>query len=403
MKALVTGLGVVAPNGIGGEAFWRSTLEGRSGVRPLAHLAAGEYPARLAGQISDFDVEAHLPGRLLPQTDRSTRLALVAADQALADAGVDPTQRLDYDMGVVTSNATGGFEFTHTEINKLWNLGPRHVSVYESFAWFYAVNTGQISIRHGLRGPGAVLVTEQAGGLDAVGHARRTLRKGATLSVTGGVESSFDPWGWVCHIAAGRLSTETDPARAYRPFTADHRGHVPGEGGAILVLEEATAARARGARLYGEIAGYAATFDPRPGSGRPPGLRRAAELALADAGLNPPDIDVVFADAAGDAALDQQEAEALAGLFGPGGVPVTAPKTLTGRLHAGGGPLDIVAALYTIRDGLIPPTFHVTEVAPQYRLDLVRGPHPRARTVRAALVLARGQGGFNAAIVVRAV
>ncbi|MFH9677335.1 ketosynthase chain-length factor [Streptomyces sp. NPDC017405] len=401
--AVVTGIGVMAPNGAGGDEFWKATLEGHSGIGTLDRFDPSRYPVRLAGQIRDFEAEQHLPGRLLPQTDRVTRLALVAADMALADAGVDPGQLPEYGMGVVTSNASGGFEFTHTEINKLWTKGSRFVSVYESFAWFYAVNTGQISIRHGMRGPGAVLVAEQAGGLDAVGHARRTLRRGTALSVTGGVESSFDPWGWVSHVASGRLSRQEDPRRAYRPFDTQASGYVPGEGGAILILEDAEEARRRAApQVYGEIAGYAATFDPRPGSGRPPGLRRAAELALDDARVRSDEIDVVFADAAGVAELDRLEAEAITGLFGSHAVPVTAPKTLTGRLYSGGGPLDVAAALYAIRDGVVPPTYHVADVPPDYGIDLVRET-PRYQLVDCALVLARGKGGFNSAVVVRSV
>lgn len=401
--AVVTGIGVMAPNGTGGDEFWKATLEGHSGLRTIAGFDPSRYPVRLAGQIPDFEAEQHVPSRLLPQTDRVTRLALVAADMALTDAGVDSGELPEYGMGVVTSNATGGFEFTHTEINKLWTKGSRFVSVYESFAWFYAVNTGQISIRHGMRGPSAVLVAEQAGGLDAVGHARRTIRRGTALSVTGGVESSFDPWGWVSHIASGRLSRHEDPRQAYRPFDSQASGYVPGEGGAILVLEDPEEARRRAApHVYGEIAGYAATFDPRPGSGRPPGLRRAAELALDDARMRPDEIEVVFADAAGVPELDGAEAEAIAGLFGPYAVPVTAPKTLTGRLYSGGGPVDIASALYAIRDEVIPPTFHVTDIPPDYQIDLVRDT-PRNRPVRSALVLARGKGGFNSAVVVRAV
>jgi act minimal PKS chain-length factor (CLF/KS beta) len=399
---VVTGLGVLAPNGTGAEEYWRATLEGRSGISPISRFDVSGYPVQLAGQILDFEAERYLPSRLCPQTDRVTRLALVAAESALTDAGVDPSTLPEYAMGVVTSNATGGFEFTHTEIQKLWTRGSQYVSVYESFAWFYAVNTGQISIRHGMRGPSGVVVAEQAGGLDAIGHARRNLRRGSRLMVTGGMESSFDPWGWVSHIASARLSTETDPDTAYRPFDATASGYLPGEGGAILVLENETSARDRGvAQVYGEVAGYAATFDPKPGSGRPPGLRRAARLALDDAGLGPADVDVVFADAAGVPALDRQEAEAITNLFGPHGIPVTAPKALIGRLYSGGPPLDVVAALLSIRDGLIPPTAKTTTVPEDYQLDVVRGQARRVR-VRTALVLARGRGGFNAAVVVRA-
>ncbi|GGM52802.1 actinorhodin polyketide putative beta-ketoacyl synthase 2 [Longimycelium tulufanense] len=398
---VVTGIGVIAPNGRNASEFWSATLSGRTGIGPLTRFDATSHPAVLAGQIDGFDPVEQIPRKLLPQTDVSTQFALAAAAEALADANVDPARFSRYGTGVVTSNATGGFAFTHREFQKLWTQGPGAVSVYESFAWFYAVNTGQISIRHGLRGPGCVLVSEQAGGLDAIGNARRAIRLGTPVMVTGGVDSSFDPWGWASHVSSGRLSRGRDPERAYLPFDVDANGYVPGEGGALLVLEEASSARARSARLYGEIAGYAATFDPRPGSSeRPPGLRRAAELAVADAGLRPTDIDVVFADGSGVRNLDAVEAAALADLFGPGRVPVSAPKALTGRLYAGGGPLDVTTALLAIRDGVIPATAHTSAVPASYGLDLVLR-EPRRAELRSALVLARGKGGFNSAVVVR--
>ncbi|WDZ83573.1 ketosynthase chain-length factor [Micromonospora cathayae] len=396
---VVTGLGVVAPNGLGVERCWAATLAGKSGIGRLDRYDPSGYRSRFAGLIDDFDAAEHLPNRLLPQTDRVTRLALVAADWALADAGVDTAALPPGGMGVVTTNASGGFEFTHTEMRKLWTEGPEFVSVYESFAWFYAANTGQISIRNDLRGPSTVLVTEQAGGLDVVGHARRTVRRGTPLVLTGGVESSLDPWGWVAHMASHRLSWQTDPRRSYLPFDVNADGHVPGEGGAILVVEDA--ARLDGRPCYGRITGYAATFDPPPGSGRRPGLFRAAESAVRDAGLTPADIDVVFADAAALPALDEVEAAALRELFGPYGVPVTAPKTMTGRLLGGGAPLDLAWALLAIRDSLVPPTVQSTDVLPEHRIDLVRD-EPRAQRIDAALVLARGVGGYNSAVVLQA-
>lgn len=401
-RAVVTGLGVVAPNGLGREAYWSAALAGRAGIAEIDRFDASGYPSRLAGQIRDFDAADRLPARLLPQTDLSTRLALVASDEALRDAGVTPETLEDYDKGVVTANALGGFEFTHREFRKLWSKGPRYVSVYESFAWFYAVNTGQISIRNGMRGPSAAFVAEQAGGLDALGQARRALASGSRLMVAGGVDSALDPWGWAAQLAGGRVSEVTDPERAYLPFDASAGGHVPGEGGALLVVEDAASARERGAgQCYGEIAGYAATFDPAPGSGRPPGLRRAAELALADAGVPADAVDAVFADAAGRPEADRAEAEAIGGIFGRYGVPVAAPKALTGRMYAGGGPADVAAALLAVRDGVLPPAGRVAEVPDAYGLDLVRG-EPRSLPVRTALVLARGRHGFNAAVVVRA-
>jgi act minimal PKS chain-length factor (CLF/KS beta) len=396
-RPVVTGLGIVAPNGLGTETFWKATLAGDCGIRRIESFDPAFYPSELAGQIRDFEASKHLPDRLLPQTDRVTRLALVAADWALTDAGISGDEYADFDQGVVTSNASGGFEFTYREINKLYKQGPRHVSVYQSFAWFYAANTGQISIRNGMRGPSGVLVGEQAGGLDAVGQARHNLRRGGKLMVTGGMESSFDPWGLISHYASGQVSTCQDPQAAYLPFDVAANGYLPGEGGAIVVLEHADAARARGASSYGRVAGYAATFDPPPGSARPSSLARALALALADAGVTPGEVDAVFADAAGVVELDRAEALALAEVFGPHGVPITATKAANGRLCAGAGPLDVATALLAMRDGVIPPTPNVRVVPDEYRIDLVQ--EPRTTEIAVAVVVARGRRGFNSAVV----
>ncbi|MFI7351926.1 ketosynthase chain-length factor [Streptomyces sp. NPDC049936] len=395
--SVVTGIGVTAPNGLGTEAWWAATLRGESGIRPLTRFDASRYPVRIAGEIPGFVDADHLPSLLLSQTDRVTRLSLTAAKEALDDCGSDPATLPDYGAGVVTASSAGGFEFGQRELQALWSKGGQYVSAYQSFAWFYAVNTGQISIRHQLRGSSGVVVAEQAGGLDALAHARRQIRKGARLMVTGGVDSALCPWGWAAHLATGHLSTATDPARAYRPFDARADGHVVGEGGALFVLENAPAARERDAFVYGAFTGYAATFDG-PGT---PRLADAARLALTDAGLDAADIGVVFADAAGTRAADRAEAQALAALFGPRGVPVTAPKTMTGRLLAGGATLDTAAALLTLRDQIIPPTTATTRPAADCPVDLVTT--PRETRVRHALVLARGRGGFNSAAVLSAV
>ncbi|ANP55997.1 ketosynthase chain-length factor [Streptomyces griseochromogenes] len=404
MTAVITGIGVCAPNGLGTEEFWKRTLDGTNAIGPIARFDASSYPVRLAGEISGFDPAAHLPGRLLPQTDRMTQFALTATDWAMEDAGAGAgTEGFDpFDRGVVTASSAGGFEFGQRELEALWSRGPEHVSVYQSFAWFYAVNTGQISIRRNMRGPTGVIVTEQAGGLDVLGQARRHVRRGTGMVVSGGMESPLSPWAVAAQIPSGRLSRRTDPDRAYQPFDERASGHVIGEGGAILIVEDADKARERGAaQVYGEIAGYCATFDPPQATGRGPRLEAAVSGALADAGIRADEVDVVFADAAGVPDLDRAEATALAAVFGPRGVPVTAPKTMTGRLSSGGAPLDVAAALLSIRDGIIPPTVNVTREAFRHELDLVR--EPRQGAVSTALIVARGYGGFNAALVVRSV
>lgn len=414
---VVTGVGVAAPNGVGTEEYWRATLAGQSGIGPIRLFDASPYPVKLAGETG-LDPTQYIPGKFRAQTDHMTHLAMSAAVMALADAAVDPAALPEFGMGITVANSSGGIMFGQRELQRLWSQGPTHVSAYMSVAWFYAAAAGQLSIRHGMKGPSLVLASEQAGGLDAVGHARRQVRRGTSLIVTGGSDASLSPGGLAIQIATGMLSTGTDPARAYLPFDGDAAGYLPGNGGAILILEDADAAQARGAPgCYGEVSGYAATFDPPAdddgpgtdvraydpprGAGRVPRLRRAAELALADAGIGPADVDVVFADAWGLPGPDLEEAVAITELFGPRGVPVTAPKTMTGRLYAGGGALDLVTALLSIRDQVIPPTVNVTRQAPGIELDLVLAA-PRPYPVRHALVLARGMGGYNSAVVLTA-
>ncbi|MEU6079092.1 ketosynthase chain-length factor [Streptomyces sp. NPDC047108] len=400
--SVITGVGVVAPNGLDREAWWQATLDGKSGLGRISRFDPSRYPVQVAGEATGFDPADHAPQRLVSETDAMTQYAFGATNEALADAVVEPDRMSDLEMAVITANSSGGVEFGQRELQKLYTEGPQAVGAYMSIAWFYAATTGQLSIRHGMRGPCGVLCSEQAGGLDVLAQARRVLAKGTRLVVSGGTDASLSPYGLVCQLAGGRLSEELRPDRAFVPFDPEASGYVPGEGGAILVVESHDDARARGAeRIYGEIAGYAATFDPHPDSGRPPGLRRAAELALADAGVRPDAVDVVFADGHGVPELDRQEAEAITALFGPDGVPVSVPKTMTGRLYAGGAPLDVAAAVLALRDQVIPPSVNARP-DPVHRLDLVTD-RPREARLRTALVLARGYGGFNAAVVLTSV
>lgn len=395
--AVVTGLGIVAPNGLGAAAYWDALLRGESALRRVTRFDVSGYRSTIAGEVPDFDPARYLPDRLMPQTDVTTRMALVASDWALRQAGLSQDDLPTNDVGVVTAACGGGYEFGQRELAKLHSLGPAHVSAYQSFAWFYAVNTGQISIRNKLRGHGSVVISDQAGGLDAIGHARRQVRDGALVNLAGGVDSALSPWAWVSHQSTGWLSTAATPENAYLPFAPQAAGYVPGEGGAILIMEHPENASRRQATVLGVISGYAATFDPgSPASSS--GLRRAIEAALADAGLTKGDVDVVFADAAAMPAADRAEAEALRAIFGLGGVPVTAPKTMTGRLFAGGAALDVATALLALRHNVIPPTVNVTAPVPEYGLDLVT--EPRSLPLQTALIVARGRGGFNSAVVV---
>lgn len=398
--AVVTGLGVIAPTGAGADEFWKATRNGACAIGPLRRYDPDGYPLTLAGEITDFFPEQAVGQQIAVQTDRFTQIAVAAADLALLDASFDPAAAPPFAVGVVTASGAGGVEFGQREIERLWRDGPRHVGPYQSIAWFYAASTGQISIRHGLTGPCGVLVTDEAGTLDAVAHARRDLRSGTGAMLVGGAEAPLAPFAMTCQYSLQLLSAGTDPATAYQPFTRRAAGFVPGEGGAVMLIEGAARAQARGARPYAEIAGYGTTFT---GAGRfdrsAEGLVRAARSALADAGCGAEQVDVVIADAFGVPAADRAEAAALRELFGPRGVPVTTPKTGTGRAYAGAGAIDIATALLTIEQGVVPPTPNVDEVA--YDIDLVTR-EARPAFVRTVLVWARGLSGMNSALVLRA-
>ena len=391
---------MIAPTGIGTEAWWAATLRGEPGIGAITRFDASAYAVGHAGEVTDFDASDHIPRRLALQTDRWTWMGLAAAELAFADAAFVPAEHDPYAMAVVTASSSGGNEFGQVEIQKLWGKGPDHVGAYQSIAWFYAATTGQISIRHGMKGHCGVVAAEGAGALEALAQSRRGLRRGMRAVVSGGLEAPIGPYALCCQLANGRMTTVPEPS-AYRPFDERASGYLPGEGGAILLLETAEAARRRDATVYGELAGYGATHD---GGREPDGrqLARAIALALADAGVAADEIDVVFADGAGSPDADAAEARALHAVLGAHAaeVPVTVPKTATGRTYAGGGALDVAAALLSLRDGRIPPTINVDRPASGHGLRLVRDRSEPA-DLHTALVVARGYGGFNSAAVVR--
>ncbi|MFI6061605.1 beta-ketoacyl synthase N-terminal-like domain-containing protein [Streptomyces sp. NPDC051286] len=402
-RTVVTGIGVVAPNGTTTESFWKRTQEGTSVLDHVTREGCEHLPLRVAGEIRGFDPVDLIEERYLVQTDRFTHFAMAAADLALDDARIG---RADYEgdpfaVGVVTAAGSGGGEFGQRELQRLWGQGSNYVGPYQSIAWFYAASTGQISIRGGFKGPCAVVASDEAGGLDALAHAARSIRGGADAVVVGAAEAPLAPYSVVCQLGYEDLSVCEDPERAYRPFTSDACGFVPAEGGAMLVVEEEAAANRRGARIRAELAGYSATFT---GASRweesREGLARAISGALREAGCAPEEIDVVFADALGVPSADRAEALAIADALGVHGkrVPVTAPKTGIGRAYCGAPVLDAAAAVLAMEFGLIPPTPNVVDVC--HELDVVTG-RARPAELRTALVLSRGLMGSNAAIVLR--
>jgi 3-oxoacyl-(acyl-carrier-protein) synthase len=332
-------------------------------------------------------------------------MALAATDMALHDADFDPKNGQPYQMSVITASSSGGNEFGQREIGNLWGKGVLYVGAYQSIAWFYAATTGQIAIKWGMKGPCGVVLSEGAGGVEALAHSWRNIRRGVDLVVSGGTEAPLCPYALVCQIQNGLLSQQKDPALAYRPFDEKANGYVPGEGGAILIVEELEHAKKRGAHIYGEIVGYCTTQDgyhyAKPAAdGRQ--YARAMREALARGGISPNDVDVIFADAAGDPQGDALEAEAIREVFGSraADIPIAAPKSMVGRLYAGGTSLDVAAALLSMRDGVIPPIVNLGKPAKGCELSFVKDKE-QAMPVRTALVNSRGYGGFNGSLVLR--
>ncbi|AWW41253.1 ketosynthase chain-length factor [Streptomyces cadmiisoli] len=401
-RAAVTGIGVVAPNGASTENFWKSTKEGISVLAPVTREGCEHMPLRVAGEVRDFEATSAVEERFVVQTDRFTHFAMAAADLALDDARFGQADGdSPFSVGVVTAAGSGGGEFGQRELQQLWGKGSRFVGPYQSIAWFYAASTGQISIRRGFKGPCSVVASDEAGGLDALAHAARAVRRGTDVIVAGSTEAPLAPYSVVCQLGYKELSTVEDPARAYRPFTQGACGFVPAEGGAMLVVESETSARVRGVPLRAVIAGHAATFTGASCWEKSrEGLAQAIRGALHEARCAPEEVDVVFADALGTPEADRAEALAIADALGAHGrsVPVTAPKTGIGRGYCAAPVLDVAAAVLALENGVVPPTPNVFDIC--HDIDLVTG-RARSAELRTALVLSRGLMGSNSALVLR--
>ncbi|MFG1717488.1 beta-ketoacyl synthase N-terminal-like domain-containing protein [Micromonospora chalcea] len=402
-RAVVTGIGVVAPSGVGAEAHWNTVLAGTRRIGPITLFDPERYPTRVAGEVAGFDPAGSSDTRQRVQTDRWTHLGFAATKLALADAGLPEVSPDPYKWAVTLASSSGGNLFGQRELQRLWGGPTRTVGAYQSIAWFYAASVGQLSIRHQFKGPSGVTVSESAGGLDSLAHAVRTVRRGTPVVIAGATECPLSPYALACQLRSGLLSDVADPELAYRPFDVAASGYVPAEGGAVFVVEELGHALARGARVYGEITGWAATHDAAPTDPTvgpdPAHYARAMRLALERAAVRPHDVDVIWPDALGVPAYDRSEADALRAVFGARTPPVTTQKPLTGRAHQGGSALDAATALLAFRRGMLPASAGPDEPAPGCELTFLRQPRPPRS--RIALVGARGFDGFNSALVLR--
>ncbi|GLY69653.1 beta-ketoacyl synthase N-terminal-like domain-containing protein [Amycolatopsis taiwanensis] len=403
-RAVITGIGVVSPSGLTTGEHWETITSGRCRIGPITQFDASGYPTTLAGEVPGFDVTGRVDGRLVVQTDRWTWMSFVAAEQALDDASLDLSTMDPYRTSVVMASSSGGNAFGQKELQRLWSDPKRTVGAYQSIAWFYAATVGQLSIRHQAKGPSNVLVSESAGGLDSLSHAARMIDRGVSVVLAGGLEAPLSPYALACQVRSGRLSVGKDPESAYLPYDADASGYVPGEGGAVLVVEELEHALARNAPvIYGEIAGWGATHDGahtvRGSGGSPRQYERSMRLALERADAAPADVDLLIPDALGVPENDATEASAINEVFGAGGVPLSTQKSLTGRIYQGGAALDVATALLAMDRQVVPASAGTRTPAPGCELAFV--PETRQAVVDTAMVSAHGFDGYHSSLVLR--
>lgn len=398
-EVAVTGVGIVAPPGVGKEGFWQNIREGKSFVSPITRFDASAYPSQVAGQVKEFDT-GNLSPRLLKKMDRFSVMALVATEQALKDAGIDLAKEDPYSVGVFLGNTLGGWLYAETELRDLYQEGRNGVSPYNASAWFAAAPQGQISICYGIKGYSKTVVADRAGALMAVGCAVREIRNNkAAIALAGGTEAPVTPYALLCCTTEGSLSRGT-----YRPFDKERDGFVIGEGAAIVILEDMDSARSRGTTVYGSITGFGTSCD---GANRitsdqdGKGLARAIKAALDNAGYQPGDIDYICADGAATELGDVSETKAIKAVFGDyaAEIPVSAPKSMFGHLLGASGAVDLVGTLLTMQEGVILPTINYRTEDPECNLDYVPN-KSRSKEVNRAIVISRGRGGINAVLAV---
>src|SRR5713226_2549811 len=301
VRVVVTGLGVVAPNGSGKDAFWANSLAARCFFKPITRFDASRYASRVGGEVEDFNASDFVHPKIIRQTDRSTHMAMACCRMAMNDAEMQIAKEDPDEIGMYFANTFGGMEFAEPELYAQSFLSPDRVSAYQAIAWFYAAAQGQWSIGNGVRGFGKSIVADRAGGLQAVGWASLAIKRGhCTIAFAGGFEAPFVPYAFLIHQTSGLLSTRNEnPSHAYCPFDVRRSGVVLGEGSGILVLEELTHALERGAPVYAEVSGFAVSCDAYHVSAPAPDgeqLARCMGDAISSAGLGPEDIDHISAD-----------------------------------------------------------------------------------------------------------
>ncbi len=407
-RVVITGLGVVHGLGHDVEAFWASLLAGRPGVDRVTHFDPRDFACQIGAEVRDWDVTQHMDAKEARRNDRYTHFGFVAAKQAVRDSGLEMNGEDGDRVGVIIGSGIGGMLTYETQLKVLFERGPRKVSPFTIPSLIGNMCSGLVAIEFGARGPNFGVVSACATASHALGEAAHTIRRGdADVMIAGGSEAAITPFSYASFCSMKAMSTRNDdPAHASRPFDAQRDGFVMGEGAGVLVLESLEHAQARGARIYCELAGYAATCDafhitqPDP-EGK--GLSMAMKRALASAGVEPGQIDYINAHGTSTPYNDKFETLAIKKVFGDHAakLAISSTKSMTGHLLGAAGGIESVICAKTIQTGRIAPTINLVEPDPDCDLDYVPNT-ARTGNVRTVLSNNLGFGGQNAAVVFRA-
>ncbi len=405
-RVVVTGLGAVTSLGCKVEELWPRILNGESGVHPLQTIDAAPFRSQIGGEIMDWSTDGYLDPKEAKRLDRFAQLGVVAGMEAVRDSGIDFSREESYRCGVILGSGIGGLLEIEVQHLRMLKRGPEKVSAFTVPKMMTNAACGYISIQHGLRGMSQAVSTACASATNAIGDAFRAIRYNeADVIVTGGTEAALTPLGLSAFSSMRALSERNnEPERASRPFDADRDGFVLSEGAGLLVIEELEHAKARGARIYGELLGYGWSADAghitQP-DGKGISAAHAIKCALDNAGLNPEQIGYINAHGTSTPLGDQAETAAIKSVFGEHAkkVSISSTKSHLGHLLGASGGVELIFCLLALRDAIIPPTINYETPDPLCDLDYTPN-QARERKCDAAMSNSFGFGGHNGSLIV---
>ena len=405
-RVVVTGLGVISPVGNSIPEAWDNLVAGRTGIADVTKFDATGYSCRFAGEVKGFDVEQYMPAKEARHMDTFIHYGMAAGIQAWADSGIEVTEQNAERIGVIVGSGIGGLPMIEHTPAELTARGPRRISPFFVPASIINMISGHLSIRFGLKGPSLAVVTACTTGLHCIGEAGRLIEYGdADVMLAGGAESTVSPLGIGGFAAARALSSRNDdPKTASRPWDKDRDGFVLGEGAGVLVLEEYEHARARGARIYAELAGFGMSSDAyHMTAPNMDGPRRCMVNALRNAGMDASEVQYLNAHGTSTPLGDKNETEAIKAAFGVDTAKklvVNSTKSMTGHLLGGAGGLESVVSVLAIHHQVSPPTINIFNQDPECDLDYCAN-EAREMKIDAALKNNFGFGGTNGSLVFR--